>query len=202
MRLVLKDIADLFNVSESTVHKWIRDRGLPNRRVRSNLVFNRMEVLEWATETGKRVSPKIAEPLCDPQLRPSLIDALTVGGVHYGIAGGDVRTVVASIVGVLNLPNDTERELLRRVLPARKSLGFVRIGDGFHDSASEKPPRLEHEPKFGFALLSGTAHRMERRGRKTRSYDIYYSYPLYPFACTFPLSTRLRLARCEIAGGD
>jgi nitrogen PTS system EIIA component len=130
MRLALKDIATLFDVSESTVHKWIRYRELPSRSVRGNLAFDRMKVLEWATVTGKRVSPDIVDTLCDPESCPSLVDALTVGGVHYGIVGEDMRAVFASIIGVLNLPDDAERDLLRRVLLARKSLGLVRIDDG------------------------------------------------------------------------
>jgi len=90
-----------------------------------------MKVLEWATETRTRVSPAIVQTKsCYPESCPSLVDTLTHGGIHYGITGEDMRAVFASITRVLNLPNDAERELLQRVLNARKSLGFMGIGDG------------------------------------------------------------------------
>ena len=56
MQLTVRDVSRLLNVSESTVTRWIKQRGLPSRHVGGQYRFHRVELLEWATANKIRVS--------------------------------------------------------------------------------------------------------------------------------------------------
>jgi PTS system nitrogen regulatory IIA component len=131
MQLSVKDAAGLLKVSEKTVYRWIRQQIIPVYRINEQFRFNRAELLEWATSRRIQISPEIfleAEP---SKVRlPSLSDALKAGGVAYRVAGGDKPSVLRSVVDVLNLPEEVDREFLYQVLLARETLGSTGIGDG------------------------------------------------------------------------
>jgi len=146
MRLALKDVVSLFDVPEEKIQHWIQRRNFPNHLVRDSMAFDRMEVLEWATVTGTRVSPEILRTLFDPHSLPSLLDALTCGGIHYGIVGADMHAVFAAIIRVLNLPKDVDREFLQQVLLARESLGSTGVEDGVAIPHPRSPIVLNSTP--------------------------------------------------------
>jgi len=131
MQLSVKDAASILNVSEKTIYRWIKQDMIPAYRINEQFRFNRAELLEWATSRRIQVSPNIfiekeenAVPL------PDLTAALKTGGVAYRIGGSDQPSVLRSVVEVLNLPEEVDREFLFQVLIARETLGSTGIGDG------------------------------------------------------------------------
>ncbi|MBN1490561.1 MAG: PTS sugar transporter subunit IIA [Phycisphaerae bacterium] len=131
MNLSVRDVAKLLNVSERTIYRWI-DRGtLPVYRMGDQFKFNRTELLEWATSRRLNVSADIvAEPESAGGEPCRLSDALKAGGIFYRIGGDDKASVLRSVVEVLRLPDEVDREFLYEVLLARESLGSTGIGDG------------------------------------------------------------------------
>ena len=131
MNLSVRDVAKLLNVSERTIYRWI-DRGtLPVYRMGDQFKFNRTELLEWATSRRLNVSAEIvAEPESAGSEPCRLSDALKAGGIFYRIGGDDKASVLRSVVEVLRLPDEVDREFLYEVLLARESLGSTGIGDG------------------------------------------------------------------------
>lgn len=131
MEIGVKDAAGLLNVSEKTIYRWIQDQILPVYRISDQYRFNRSELLEWATSRRIKVSPEIfKEAQHSKTPLPSLLDAIKSGGIFYRVGGGDKSTVLQSIVDILNLPEEVDREFLYQVLMARESLGSTGIGDG------------------------------------------------------------------------
>ena len=131
MQLSVKDTANLLNVSDKTIYRWIKQRAIPFYRINEQFRFNRSELLDWATSRRIQVSPEIfqeAEPSKNPL--PSLSDALKAGGISYRVGGNDKPTVLRAIVDILNLPEEVDREFLYQVLLARETLGSTGIGDG------------------------------------------------------------------------
>ncbi len=128
MRLRVRDAAEMLNVSEKTIYRWITQKGLPAHRVNEQYRFNRAELLEWASSQRIPVSPKIFEEPEDAFI-PSLADAMRAGGVHYRVGGVDKPSVLRSVVDVLPLP-EVDRDFLHQVLLARESLGSTAVGDG------------------------------------------------------------------------
>jgi nitrogen PTS system EIIA component len=129
MKLRVKDAAELLQVSEKTIYRWISQEKLPMHQVSGQYRFNRAELLEWATSKRIPVSPKLMEEPEDAFI-PSLEDALRSGGIHYRVGGADKVSVLHSVVNILSLPEGVDKEFLFQVLLARESLGSTAVGDG------------------------------------------------------------------------
>jgi PTS system nitrogen regulatory IIA component len=131
MQLSVKDAANLLNVSEKTIYRWIKKELIPAYRINEQFRFNRAELLEWATARRIQISPEIFLENEATNLRlPSLLDALKAGGIEYRVGGHDKASVLRAVVGALKLPEGVDREFLYQVLLARESLGSTGIGDG------------------------------------------------------------------------
>ena len=131
MQLSVKDAAGILNVSEKTIYRWIKQGVLPSYRINEQFRFNRAELLEWATQRRIQVSPDIfAESGGGGLPLPRLSDALKAGGIAYRLEGDDQASVLRAVVGVLNLPEEVDREYLYQVMMARDTLGSTGIGDG------------------------------------------------------------------------
>ncbi|MCE5278099.1 MAG: PTS sugar transporter subunit IIA [Planctomycetaceae bacterium] len=129
MKLGVRDAAALLSVSEKTIYRWISQRKLPAYRVGDQHRFSRAELLEWATSQRLGVSPDILREDEGGDI-PSLHEALRAGGVFYRVGGSDKTAVLRSVVEIMPLGEDVDREFLLQVLLARESLGSTGIGEG------------------------------------------------------------------------
>lgn len=131
MMLDIKEVARLLYVSEKTVYRWLSKNEIPAYKIGEGYRFNKVELLEWATAKKIKVSPEIFEENLETfEPMPSLIDALSRGGIHYRIPGNDKQSILKSIVGIINLPEDVDKSHLLEALIARENLGTTAIGDG------------------------------------------------------------------------
>lgn len=131
MQLDVRDAAGIFDVSEKTIYRWIKQKKLPAYRVNEQYRFNRAELLEWATACKVNVSAEImSEPGAEEETLPHLLDALKRGGINYRVEGSDKGSVLRSVVDLMHLPSEVDRNFLYQVLLARESLGSTAIGDG------------------------------------------------------------------------
>ncbi|MBI4775688.1 MAG: PTS sugar transporter subunit IIA [Deltaproteobacteria bacterium] len=150
MKLRIKDAAALLHVSEKTIYRWVAQAKLPFHRISNQYRFNRAELLEWATSNRVPISPRILE---EPEgaVVPSLAEALQTGGIHYRVEGRDKAAVLNSVVNILALPQEVDREFLYQVLLARESLGSTAIGGGIAIPHVRNPIAL-HVPRPLVAL--------------------------------------------------
>lgn len=130
MDLSVRESAQLLKVSEKTIYRWVKQGKLPAYRVNEQYRFNRAELLEWATSERLNVSPDIFAEPTDGGLAVGLTDALKSGGIHYRLGGADKPAVLKSLVDVMPLPEQVDRQFLYQVLLARESLGSTALGDG------------------------------------------------------------------------
>lgn len=131
MMIGLKEVAQMLAVSEKTIYRWIAKKEIPAYKIGEGYRFNRVELLEWATARKIKVSYTIFdEPFENENEMPSLTEALNAGGIHYRIPGSDKESVLKSIVNIMHLPDDVDREFLVGALLARENLGTTAIGDG------------------------------------------------------------------------
>ena len=131
MKLTVRDAAQMLNVSEKSVYRWIKQGVIPAYQINEQYRFNRAELLEWATSRKINVSPEIfAEPEGSESAAPSLSEALAAGGIHYRLGGVDKASVLQAVVDVMKLPEEVDRTFLYQVLLAREALGSTGIGDG------------------------------------------------------------------------
>jgi PTS system nitrogen regulatory IIA component len=162
MQIDVREAARLLTISEKTVYRWVRRGMLPAYRIHGQYRFSRAELLEWATARRINVSPDItSDPGPSPAPLPTLEDAIRAGGIHYRVDGATREEVLARVVGLMQLPEEVDREFLLTVLLARESLGSTGIGDGIAIPHVRNPivlhiPRpaitlcfLEHPIEFG-----------------------------------------------------
>lgn len=131
MKLTTADAADLLDVDESTIYRWIEERELPAERIAGRTLLNRAAVLEWATEQRVAVSARVFRPAeAGGERLPSFAAALAAGGVHHGLPGTTREEVLREAVSRLPLPEGSDAEELLAFLLARETAGSSAIGDG------------------------------------------------------------------------
>lgn len=128
MRLTVRQAAQLLQVPEEVVHKWIRDRGLPAIIYNEQYWLNQVALAEWAQANHVALLPE--PPPKHNQQFPTLADALAAGGVHRGVPGKDKREVLKAVVSRLSLPGGADREFVLQMLLAREDQGSTALGDG------------------------------------------------------------------------
>jgi nitrogen PTS system EIIA component len=131
VQLTVRDVSRFMNVSESTVNRWIRQRGLPAQHVGGQYRFHRAELLEWATANQIKVSVELFDnPGSDDEPIPSLAEALEAGGIFYQLQDTNKDRALRALVQVLPLPDGIDRELLLRLFLAREAAATTAIGGG------------------------------------------------------------------------
>lgn len=130
MQLTVRDVSRLLNVSERTIYRWVKGESIPAYRIHDQYRFNKAEILDWATANKIGVSHEIfKEPEDKDAPAPKLTEALKRGGIYYRVSGKDKATVLKSVIDMLHLPEELNREFLLQVLLAREELGSTGIGD-------------------------------------------------------------------------
>ena len=131
MQLTVRDVSKFLNVSESTVTRWIKGRGLPARHAAGQYRFNRAELLEWATTNRINISLELFDRLePEEEPTPTLAGALEAGGIFYQLQDTNKERALRALLEVLPLPEEIDRELLLRLFLAREASASTAIGDG------------------------------------------------------------------------
>ncbi len=131
MHLSVHDVAVMFQVSENTVTRWLRNEGLPGNNVGGEFRFNIAQVLQWVAARGVPNNAGLVRALEENQHEPpNLAEALYAGGILQRVAGPDKRSAIHEILQALVLPADADRGQLQSILMARENLGLCLLGDG------------------------------------------------------------------------
>jgi PTS system nitrogen regulatory IIA component len=130
MHLDVRDAARFLGVDESTLTRWVRRGELRARLVHEQLRFDRIDLLEFASNRGIPVPPEMLAEEEDGPPMPGLVDAVRVGGVHHDIPGADRASVLRAVVERLPVPAGVDRDFLHQMLLAREQLGSTGLGNG------------------------------------------------------------------------
>jgi PTS system nitrogen regulatory IIA component len=145
MQLNVLEAAQLLQVPEETVHRWIRERGLPASSFGGRYHLNRVWLLEWAHDKGIPIALDADDRM------PELAEALARGGLHVGIPGRSRPEVLQATVERLPLPPEVDRAYLRQMLLIREGQGSTGFGGGIAIPHS-RGPILLHLPEPLVAL--------------------------------------------------
>ena len=156
MQLTLRQATEYLNVTEDTLRRWIKHRGLPVHVVNERMHLNAIELWEWATENGIEVSKRLLEQeRRSPEPVPPLSELLEKGGIHHDVGGVDRSSVLREVVARLPLPAEVDREFVSAVLEAREAMGSTGIGEGIAIPHVRNPILLQvPEPRVTLCLLS------------------------------------------------
>jgi len=109
----------------------VKQGKLPAYSVNDQYRFNRAELLEWANAQQIGVSTELfAEGEQGPKAAAGLAEALEVGSVHFRVPGDDKPSVLRSVVELMTLPEEVDKEFLLQLLLGRESLGSTGLGNG------------------------------------------------------------------------
>src|SRR5450755_3596651 len=121
MRVTVREAAALLKAPEAQVYAWIESGDLPAYRINDQYRINRSELLEWATEHDLQVAPALFHEAEEDERIPSVAESLERGGVHHDVAGATREEALRSIIALLRLDDDRDRETLLQILLARDS---------------------------------------------------------------------------------
>jgi PTS system nitrogen regulatory IIA component len=155
LQLTLRHVSQCLGVSEATVSRWIRQRGLPAHQVAGHYGFNKAELLEWATTNQIKLSLEMFNQLeTEEEVIPSLAEALEAGGIVYQLPDTSKEQTLRALVGVLPLPDGVDTELLLRLFLAREACASTAIGDGIAIPHVRNPIILQvSRPSITLAFL-------------------------------------------------
>lgn len=132
MRLTVRDVAGLLNVSEKSIYRWISAKEIPFYRVKEQYRFSKAEVIEWATRARLEIPAEVLSEKPEDSAHPlkGLAESLEAGGIFYRVGGKDKNSVLKFVVDLLKLPDEVDRAFLHKILLAREALGSTGLGDG------------------------------------------------------------------------
>lgn len=149
MQLSVREAAQHLGVDESTVRRWIAQRGLPAHQAHEQFYINGVELWEWAIENRIPVSRRLlSQARGSPEEIPVLSELLRAGGIFHDIPGAEKSAVLREFVDRLPLPPDHDRAFLLSVLEAREAMGSTGIGDGIAIPHVRNPIVLQVEEPF------------------------------------------------------
>jgi PTS system nitrogen regulatory IIA component len=127
MKVTVREAARLLSVSESELYRRVDDGDIPFVFVDHHPLFNRAELLEWATMQRLSLSPEL---FADEGEHARLVPALERGGVHYDVGGTDIPSTLAAILTCLPIDDADERETALAISAARGVEASRGIGGG------------------------------------------------------------------------
>ncbi len=154
MQLTVRDAARFLGVTEQVLERWVKRGELPGQLVNDRYRFNRIELLEFATQRKIPVSAEILEePGLAPRTLPALLAAVHHGGIHRGLGGGTKEELLREMVDRLPAPPGFDREFLYRMVLAREHLGSTSLGNGIAIPHPREPIVLRvNEPAVAIFL--------------------------------------------------
>lgn len=148
MELKIRDVAQMLNVSEKTVYRWVRDGRIPFYRINRGYRFKRVELEAWIRRTAgrhrhDRSTDRPMPDLGGESVVHRLSDLLERGGIYYKVEGETVREVFESSLKLISLTPAHDRERLLEALLERERLVTTAIGDGIALPHPCTPPGFE-----------------------------------------------------------
>jgi PTS system nitrogen regulatory IIA component len=133
MDLKIKDVADLLNVSETTIRRWLKDGKIPAYQLNHQYRFSRNEIEDWMLKCKLKMNKGGFSPFDEKQIYPpvddegtaaqkggtqqfSLYRAIHKGGVFVDVPGKTKEQVIKNtmhqVAGRIGVDPDVVSELL------------------------------------------------------------------------------------------
>lgn len=129
MDLKMKDVAELLDVTETTIQEWVKEGSIPHHQVENQLFFNKEELKEWVLKTRHPMSNRLLD-LCLTDIPVGLTGLFDRGGLYTGIKGTTIQEIIRNAVNVIPIPVETTREGLVSLLMEREEIMPTAIGSG------------------------------------------------------------------------
>lgn len=135
MDLEVKDVAELLNVSETTVRHWIVEGKIPSYRLNRQYRFSRVEIEDWVMRHHlEQFRVKEREEASEPSVKGSqqfsLYRALHHGGVYDNIPGSSKEEIIRETTKALAPRLKWDAEVVSDLLLDRERMMSTSLGFG------------------------------------------------------------------------
>ncbi len=144
MDLKIKDVADLLNVSETTIRRWITDGKIPNYRINQSYYFSRTEIENWVIShqlvkthgSSPFTNKKENEPLSSkPAVKGgskqfSLFRAVHNGDVLHHVQGQTKEEIIRSTMKLVAKKLHVDADVMTDLLLDREQMMPTALNNG------------------------------------------------------------------------
>lgn len=124
MQYTVQDAAKLLNVSEEAVYRFIREEHFPAVHFNEQYYINHQRLIEWAHD--RHIPIKVVAI----KGSPSLVSALSIGGVLHAVDGETKKEVLRTVIECMPLPDNVDRSFLFDMIFSREQMGSTGFGKG------------------------------------------------------------------------
>jgi len=128
MKVGVKQAAELLDVSDKTIYRWLANETIPYYRVGAQYRFSREELLRWAAANRGGRSPVTDTDYTEEGI--SLEQGLRAGGIFYRVDGTGVSDVLEQMISLMRLPDTVDPEQVFERVYQREQMGSTGIGEG------------------------------------------------------------------------
>lgn len=142
MDLKIKDVAELLNVSETTIRRWLTDGKIPAYRMNHQYRFSRIEIENWMMKC--KIKPEGFSPFADQEITQleetgsqrggpqqfSLYRAINNGGVFSQVPGATKEEIIRGTMKLIAQRLGLDAEVLSELLLDREKLMPTALNHG------------------------------------------------------------------------
>lgn len=140
MDLKIKDVADMLNVSETTIRRWLADGKIPAYKLNHQYRFNRTEIENWVMQHKLKddsgISPFSLSPAASSfsiqggQKQYGLTRALHKGGIYSDVGGKTKEEFIRKSAEKISKVLEADADVLAEFLLDREKLQPTSLGNG------------------------------------------------------------------------
>lgn len=136
MDLKLKDVAELLNVSETTIRRWLSEGKIPAYRLNHQYRFSRIEIENWMMslrlqeEKSTSNYPKDAELQKKGMQQFSLYRSIHRGGIIKNLKAGSKQEIIESVMQEIGPAHSLDPQGITELLMDRENLMPTALNNG------------------------------------------------------------------------
>lgn len=127
MDLKIKDVAQLLNVSESTIRQWVHNKQIPSYLMGKDYRFSRSEIEKWVMSHPFHPTPSPSGSGIQPF---SLFRAIHKGLVLHDVPGKTKEDVIRTAMSLMASDLNLDPEIMTDLLLDRESLMPTSLNNG------------------------------------------------------------------------
>ena len=132
MDLKLKEVADLLNVSEITIRRWLADGKIPAYRINHQYRFSRTEIENWIISHRLSCSSEDIKPVKTENVKKfGLFRAISNGDIIENLHGKTKSEVLRNASLKISTHINCEPAKIEDMLLKREELQSTALGNGF-----------------------------------------------------------------------